>query len=210
MLEELLKTLKESPIVEKGDYDYFVHPVTDGIPEMKPKILKEIVFVLKEKIDLNVDKIVCVEAMGIHLATALSLETDIPFVIIRKRKYGLDGEISVFQKTGYGEDNLYINSLNAGEKILLIDDVVSTGGTMIATIQALKNMNVIIAEAIAIVEKGEGKVIVENETGISILTLVKLDVVDGKVHIESTIEDDVSEISSSWFHLEANGPWKIA
>jgi len=197
MLEELLKTLKESPIVEKGDYDYFVHPVTDGIPEMKPKILKEIVFVLKEKIDLNVDKIVCVEAMGIHLATALSLETDIPFVIIRKRKYGLDGEISVFQKTGYGEDNLYINSLNAGEKILLIDDVVSTGGTMIATIQALKNMNVIIAEAIAIVEKGEGKVIVENETGISILTLVKLDVVDGKVHIESTIEDDVSEISSS-------------
>ncbi|MDR2966630.1 MAG: purine phosphoribosyltransferase family protein [Methanobacteriaceae archaeon] len=189
MLEELLKTLKESPIVKKGDYNYFVHPVTDGIPEMKPKILKEIVAILKEKVDLNVDKIVCVEAMGIHLATALSLGTDIPFVVIRKREYGLDGEISVFQKTGYSEDNLYINSLNAGEKIILIDDVVSTGGTMIATLKALKNMNVKVTEAIAIIEKGEGKEIVEKETGIPILTLVKLDVAGGKVHIESTIEN---------------------
>ena len=189
MLEELLKTLKESPIIKKGDYNYFVHPVTDGIPEMKPEILKEIVAILKEKVSLNVDKIVCVEAMGIHLATALSLETDIPFVVIRKREYGLDGEIPVFQKTGYSEQNLYINSLNRGEKVLLIDDVVSTGGTMIATLKALKNMGVEITEAIAIVEKGEGKKIVEHETGISILTLVKLDVVDGKVHIESTIED---------------------
>jgi adenine phosphoribosyltransferase len=155
---------------------------------MEPKILKEIVSILKEKVDLNVDKIVCVEAMGIHLATALSLETNIPFVIIRKREYGLDGEIPVFQKTGYSDNNLYINSLHGGEKVVLIDDVVSTGGTMIATLKALKNMNVEVTEAIAIVEKGEGREIVEKEIGISILTLVKLDVVDGKVHIESTIE----------------------
>jgi adenine phosphoribosyltransferase len=190
MLEELLKTLKESPIIKKGDYNYFVHPVTDGIPEMRPKILKEIVAILKEKVNLNVDKIVCVEAMGIHLATALSLETDIPFVVIRKRKYGLDGEIPVFQKTGYSEQNLYINSINTGEKVLVIDDVVSTGGTMVATLKALKNMDVEVIEAIAIVEKGEGKEIVEKETGVNVLTLVKLDVVDGRVHIESTIEDN--------------------
>jgi len=189
MLEELLKTLKESPIIKKGDYNYFVHPVTDGIPEMKPKILKEIVAILKEKVDLNVDKIVCVEAMGIHLATALSLDTDIPFVVIRKREYGLNGETPVFQKTGYSEQNLYINSLNSGENVLLIDDVVSTGGTMVATLKALKNMGVNVTETIAIVEKGEGKELVEKETGISILTLVKLDVIGDKVHIESTIED---------------------
>ena len=189
MLDELLKTLKESPIVKKGDYNYFVHPVTDGIPEMKPTILKEIVAIVKEKVDLNVDKIVCVEAMGIHLATALSLKTDIPFVVIRKREYGLDGEIPVFQKTGYGEANLYINSLKAGDKVLLIDDVVSTGGTMIATLNALKNMNVEVTEAVAVVEKGRGKEVVQELTGVSILTLVKLDVVDGKVRIESTIDD---------------------
>ena len=189
MLEELKKTLLESPIVKKGEYNYFVHSVTDGIPEMKPEVLREIVAIIKEKADLAIDKIVCVEAMGIHLATALSLETDIPFVVVRKREYSLMGEVPVFQKTGYGEANLYINSIEKGERILLIDDVVSTGGTYIAIIKALQNMEVEIAEAIAIVEKGEGKAIVKDETGISIMSIVKLDVVDGKVVIESTIED---------------------
>lgn len=189
MLEELKKTLKESPIVKKGEYNYFVHPVTDGIPEMKPKILREIVAIIKEKANMDIDKIVCVEAMGIHLATALSLETDIPFVVIRKREYGLPGEVPVFQKTGYGEANLYINSLKKGDKILLIDDVVSTGGTYIAIIKALKNMSVKIAEAIAVIEKGDGKAIVEKETGIPLMTIVKLNVINEKVVIESTIED---------------------
>lgn len=189
MLEELKKTLIESPIVKKGEYNYFVHPVTDGIPEMRPEVLKEIVAIIKEKANLNIDRIVCVEAMGIHLATALSLETGIPFVVIRKREYGLTGEVPVFQKTGYGEANLYINSLKKGDKILLIDDVVSTGGTYIAIIKALQNLGVEIVESIAIVEKGDGKAIVEETTGSSLMTLVKLDVINGKVVIESTIED---------------------
>ena len=189
MLEELKKTLIESPIIKKGEYDYFVHSVTDGIPEMKPAVLKEIVAIIKEKTDLNIDKIACVEAMGIHLATALSLETDIPFVVIRKREYGLPGEVPIFQKTGYGEANLYINALETDDKILLIDDVVSTGGTYIAVIKALQDMGIEIGEAIAIIEKGDGKAIVEEATGVPLMTIVKLDVVDGKVVIESTIED---------------------
>jgi adenine phosphoribosyltransferase len=190
MLEEFIKTLKESPIVKKGEYNYFVHPVSDGIPAMKPEILKEIVGIIKEKADLNIDKIVCVEAMGIHLATALSLETEIPFVVIRKKEYGLPGEVPVFQKTGYSEQNLYINALEKQERILLIDDVVSTGGTYVAIIKALQNMGVEIVDAIAVIEKGKGKYMVEKETKCPLMTLIKLDVIDGKIVIESTIEDE--------------------
>ena len=46
------------------------------------------------------------EAMGIHLATALSLETGIPFVVVRKRQYGLPGEVAVHQTTGYSQGEL--------------------------------------------------------------------------------------------------------
>ena len=94
---------------------------------MKPSMLRELTDIIIKHVNLDIDKIVAIEAMGIHLATALSLATDIPFVIIRKRQYGLEDEIEIHQKTGYGSSNLYINDLNAGEKILLIDDVVSTG-----------------------------------------------------------------------------------
>ena len=189
MLEEVKKSLESSPVVKKGDYDYFVNPISDGVPAMEPKMLRELSLAVHKYGNLEVDKIVAVEAMGIHLATALSLATDIPFVVIRKREYGLEGESQVYQKTGYGSSNLFINDLHPGEKILLIDDVVSTGGTLIALINSLKDLDLDLKSVVAVLEKGEGKEIVEKETGVELLTIVKLDVIDGKVVIEKTIED---------------------
>lgn len=189
MLEEVIKSLEASPIVKKGDYNYFVNPISDGVPAMDPLMLRELSLAVHKYADLNIDKIVAVEAMGIHLATALSLATDIPFVVIRKRQYGLPGEKEVYQKTGYGSSNLYVNDLKEGERILLIDDVVSTGGTLVALIKTLKDMGLDLKSVVAIIDKGQGKEIVKKETGIDVLSIVKLDVVDGKVVIESTIED---------------------
>ena len=181
VLEKLKKSLEKSPIIKKEDYNYFVHPVTDGIPLTQPEVLKEIAVAIKNNFSTDVDKIVCVEAMGIHLATALSLETDIPFVVIRKRCYGLPGEFAAHQTTGYSQGELYINGINSGDSVLLIDDVVSTGGTMISILKALKQMNVEIKEVVAVIEKGEGKKIVEKETGISLRSLIKVDILDGHV-----------------------------
>lgn len=189
MLEEIKKSLEASPIVKKGDYNYFVNPISDGIPAMDPKMLRELTLSIYKHADLNVDKIVAVESMGIHLATALSLATDIPFVIVRKREYGLEGERKVKQKTGYGSSNLYINDIHPGERILLIDDVVSTGGTLMALLETLKELDIEIKTTVAVIEKGEGKHIVEEKTGMKILSLVTLDVIDGKVVIQKTIED---------------------
>ena len=182
MLEEVKKSLEASPIIKKGDYNYFVNPISDGVPAMEPKMLRELSLVVHKYADLKVDKIVAVEAMGIHLATAL-------FVVIRKRQYGLEGETQVYQKTGYGSSNLYINDLHPGERVLLIDDVVSTGGTFIALIKTLEDLGLEIKSAVAVIEKGKGKEIVKKETGVEILSIVKLDVIDGKVVIEKTIED---------------------
>ncbi|MCC7553876.1 MAG: purine phosphoribosyltransferase family protein [Methanobacteriaceae archaeon] len=189
MLKEVKKSLENSPIVKKGEYNYFVNPISDGIPKMEPKMLKELTNILKKYVNTDVDKIVAIEAMGIHLATALSLELDIPFIIIRKREYGLEGEEVINQKTGYGKSKLYINDLKKGEKIILIDDVVSTGGTLIATLNKLKEIGVELVSTVAVIEKGEGKKIVEKETGVPIISIIKIEVINGKVVIESTIED---------------------
>ncbi len=142
MFEKLKISLIEAPIIKKGQYNYFVHPITDGVPLVDPEVLMEAAEGIKKFGNLEVDKIVCVEAMGIHIATALSIMTGIPFVVIRKRKYGLDGEVAVHQITGYSQGELYINGLNRGDKIILVDDVVSTGGTMIAVLNAMGKMGV--------------------------------------------------------------------
>lgn len=187
MLDKLKKTLEESPIIKKGEYNYFVHPITDGIMLVEPDILREVSDAITKVADLNVDKIVCMEAMGIHIATALSLETNIPFVVVRKRCYNLENEVAVHQVTGYSECELYINGLRKGDRILVVDDVLSTGGTMVAVLNALKSVGVEIADIVAVVEKGNGKERVKTETGFDVKTLVKVDVNEGKVVIKDSI-----------------------
>lgn len=184
MLEKLKKSLLEAPIIKKGEYNYFVHPITDGIPLVEAGLMEEVAEAISKIADLDVDKIVCVEAMGIHIATALSLKTKIPFVVVRKRFYGLEGEVSVHQATGYSTGELYINGVSEGERVILVDDVVSTGGTMAAVLNALKGMGVVVVDVIAVIEKGEGKGIVERKTGFNVKTLLKVNVENAKVIIE--------------------------
>lgn len=187
MLETLKKSLLNAPVIKKGEYDYFIHPITDGIPLVESKLMEEVTSAISEFVNLDIDKIVCVEAMGIHIATALSIKTGIPFVVVRKRPYGLEGEVDVHQVTGYSHGNLFINGLKKGDRIILVDDVVSTGGTMTAVLNALKAMEVEITDVMAVIEKGEGKSIVESKTGLQIKSLLKVNVKGGKVVIEGEI-----------------------
>src|SRR5687768_9957744 len=130
MGERLRKSLESAPVLDLDGYSYFVHPLTDGIDRIEPALLREIVEETLEIADTSVDAILTVEAMGIPFATALSLETGVPVTVVRKRPYGFAGEVAVGQKTGYSKGTLYVNGLKRGDRVLIVDDVISTGGTL--------------------------------------------------------------------------------
>jgi adenine phosphoribosyltransferase len=180
-LEALKASLADSPVVKRGDYDYLVHPITDGIPSIDPAILREVTDVMAEIGNFDCDLITTIEALGIPLAACLSLKTGKPFNIVRKKMYGLPGEVSVTQVTGYSKSALFINGLKAGDRVVVVDDVVSTGGTLWALVEALKSMQVKIVDIIVVIEKTDKKAEIERKIGMPIKTLVKVDIVNGKV-----------------------------
>lgn len=186
-LKILKKSLEEAPVVKKGDYHYVTHPITDGVPWIKPELLNEVVGEMQKLIEGcgQIDKIVTMEAMGIPLATALSLNMSIPFTIIRKRGYGLPDEVSVEQVTGYSKSKLYINGLIKGDKIVIVDDVLSTGGTLRAVLTALKKMGVMIKGVFIAIDKGNVAGKIKDEYKVNIITLVNIDVIDGEVVIKT-------------------------
>ena len=102
-MERLEASLHEAPIVDQDGYEYLVHPISNGIPMLDPGLLREAVIGLMRETNLEVGKIVAPEATGIHVATALSLQTDIPLVVVRKREYGLDGEVPLDVTSAYDE-----------------------------------------------------------------------------------------------------------
>ncbi|WP_254838284.1 hypoxanthine/guanine phosphoribosyltransferase [Natronomonas marina] len=189
-MDQLRQSLLEAPIIEKDGYHYFVHPISDGVPMLEPSLLREIVIKIIRKAQLDdVDKIVTPAAMGIHISTAVSLMTDIPLVVIRKREYGLDGETPLFQKTGYSENQMYINDVEAGDNVLVLDDVLSTGGTLSAICDALEDIGANLIDVVAVIKKVGG----QNEldgSPYSAKTLINVDVVDGEVVVVDAAGDD--------------------
>ncbi len=182
-MHRLRESVETAPLIDKDGYSYLVHPLSNCVPALDPKLLRETVVRIMRAAELeNVDKIVTPEAMGIHISTALSMMTDIPLVVIRKRKYGLDGEVSLSKSTGYSESEMYINDVAADDRILLVDDLISTGGTMRAIVDALDGIGAEIADIVIAIRKVNG----ENKlAGIdhSVQTLIDIEIGDETVFI---------------------------
>jgi adenine phosphoribosyltransferase len=183
----LRESLAESPIVRFGEYDYFVHPLTDGIPQIDPRLLREVVDEIVAKIDRRVDRIITVEAMGIPIGTALSARIGVPLTVVRKRAYGLPNEISIGQETGYSKGQLFLNGLRPGDRVVIVDDVVSTGGTLIPLVRALRAASATVVDAIVVFEKGGGCSVVERETGLKVQALVRVVVENGKLREDAPL-----------------------
>jgi len=91
-------------------------------------------YIIDNKIEFN--KIVGLDARGFPMAGALSASTGIPFSMARK-KGKLPGEtIFTEYELEYGTDELHLQkgAIEKGDKILVIDDVIATGGTLEAVI----------------------------------------------------------------------------
>ncbi len=181
MFNKLVDTLESCPMVHRGEYHYFIHPVSDGVSLVEPALLREVAVGMVRVLDLaGVNKIVVVEAMGIPIGVALSLITDIPLCIVRKRYYGLPGEVALHQSTGYSKGELYLNGIKEGDRVVVIDDVISTGGTMKALLQGLALAGAEVQDVLVVIKRGECDI------GRPYKSLVEIEVDDSGVHVKDT------------------------
>jgi adenine phosphoribosyltransferase len=182
MLEKLKKSLEEAPVIQKESdgkiYNYFIHPISDGIPKIDPALLEEITDYMITAADIKADRIVTIESMGIPIATTLSLKTGIPMTLVRKRKYGLPDEIEAAQKTGYSGGKIYANGLKRGDRIFIVDDVLSTGGTLLSLLKETAKAGIIVTGVFCVIGRGDGKSVIKKETGIDVVVLAEIDVTE--------------------------------
>ncbi len=183
-LQKLQDSVAKAPVVWRGDYPYFIHPLTDGVPRQTSELLSATRDLLLHRIDWNeIDLILSVEAMGLPLASVLSVATGIPTVVARKRSYGLEGERIIDQSTGYSKGEIWINDVSPGERVLVVDDVISTGGTMEPVLSALIEMGVELSGVWTIFEKGQGMQNLIDKHEWPLHSLVRIEMVDGVVNV---------------------------
>ena len=112
--------------------------------ETKPAILQEVGKLLSQHVTADIDRIAGAELGGIPLATAASLASGKPFVIIRagRKDYGTAKQIE--------------GALEAGEKVLLVEDVVTTGGQVLQAAEVLIQAGAQVTKVIAVLDRLEG------------------------------------------------------
>jgi adenine phosphoribosyltransferase len=91
---------------------------------------------------------------------------------------GLEGQISVEFDMEYTNGQLFLNGIDENDKVIIVDDMISTGGTMIALIEAIKLAKANLIDIVCVAEKFEygGVQRIESSTGYRVKTLVNVSV----------------------------------
>lgn len=126
------------------------------IPEFKGVVFWDITPLLKDKYafrevikkmadywrNKNADVIVSSEARGFMLGAALAYELGVGFVPIRKKGKLPSKTVSLTYQKEYESDTIEIHedSIEPGQKVLLIDDLLATGGTIKANAELVKKL----------------------------------------------------------------------
>ena len=183
MRVELLKdSVVKAPVVWKEGYPYFVHPLSDGVPRQTAELLSAARDLISEGVDWDsVDIILGIEAMGIPLAAALCLSSGKPLVIGRKREYGLPGEVAIDQSTGYSKGEIFLNDIDKGARVLIVDDVVSTGGTLHPVLKAVEESGAVVQDCWIVFEKGEGMNNIRSSGNWPLNSLVRIEMQGDKI-----------------------------
>lgn len=109
---------------------------------------------MAEKIDKDVDKIIGIEARGFIFGAALAYKLEKGFVPVRKPGKLPWDKVSESYELEYGEDSIEIHkdAIEAGEKIVIVDDLLATGGTSKACINLVEKLKGEVSSAIFLVE----------------------------------------------------------
>lgn len=116
---------------------------------------REVTDVLYERYkDKNIDAVVAIDARGFIFGGVLAYKLGAAMALVRKKGKLPYKALSATYSLEYGEDTLEIHedTFKPGARVLLIDDLLATGGTMAATVDLVKKLKGEIVEITFIIE----------------------------------------------------------
>lgn len=116
---------------------------------LDPVVCEEIVQEFINRLDDDIDVVCAVESRGFFFGPMIASQLKVPFVPIRKKGKLPGATISYSYDLEYGSATIEMHSgiLKPGQKVLLHDDLIATGGTVIASMELIKQQKAEIVAA---------------------------------------------------------------
>ncbi|MFN8671221.1 MAG: adenine phosphoribosyltransferase [Candidatus Sericytochromatia bacterium] len=152
-IEKIKSTIRDVPDFPKEGILF-----KDITPVLKDaEVFKDTIKALAETLkDLKPDYIAGIESRGFILGAPLAYELGVGFTLIRKKGKLPYKKKSVTYSLEYGTDTLEIHedAVEKGKKVIIIDDLLATGGTALASYNLLKDIGADVLAVLFLVELG--------------------------------------------------------
>ncbi|WP_126661752.1 orotate phosphoribosyltransferase [Haloterrigena salifodinae] len=162
--EALIEALRDAEAVKFGEFElshggtseYYVDKY---LFETDPDCLEAIAEAFADRLAAD-DKLGGVALGGVPLAAATSVAAGVPYVIARK------------QRKEYGTGNLIEGRLEDGEEVVVVEDIVTTGTSLVEAVEALREAGATVERALVVVDREEGGRETVEEAGVEMEALV--------------------------------------
>jgi orotate phosphoribosyltransferase len=129
----------------------------------KPEVLREIVAEMEKKLrGLSYDYLAGVAVGAVPIVACTALAVDKPFLIVRK------------EKKGYGTGAKIEGEWEKGKRVVLLEDVTTTGGSVISAAVALRGEGLICEDVIVVVDREEGAEEALKQARLKLLPLLRV------------------------------------
>ena len=107
--------------------------------------------------ELNINLIAAVDARGFIIAGALAYQMNLPFMLVRKKGKLPYRTVSADYDLEYGSASIEIHAdaCKAGDRVLIIDDLIATGGTLLAAMKLIRSLHAEVVGVAAIIDLPE-------------------------------------------------------
>jgi orotate phosphoribosyltransferase len=112
--------------------------------ESDPMLLRAIVAQLQRLLPSAFDKLAGLELGGVPLATGLSLATGRPCLFVRK------------VAKAYGTSQLVEGGWTAGERVVVVEDVLTSGGQVAMSVEQMRALGLVAAHVVCVIDREEG------------------------------------------------------
>jgi orotate phosphoribosyltransferase len=112
--------------------------------ETDPVLLRRLGRHLAPLVPVNTQRLAAPELGAVLLGGAVSMETGLPLVLVRK------------EPKGYGTSKQIEGHLQRGDRVTVIEDVVTTGGDSLRSAQVLRDAGAEVIHLVVVLDRGEG------------------------------------------------------
>lgn len=190
-VKEFATFLHQKGIIKFGDFtlasgkksSYYVDlRLVPSYPHQFRIMVKHLQNNIAENIGLNsFDSLVSVPTGGLVIASALAIETVKPLIYVRSKP------------KDYGTSKSVEGKIHEGMKVVMIDDVATTGGSVVNAIKSLKEANITIEDAYVIVNRMEGADEALKEVGVRLHSITNIIQITESLHEQKLVDDNILE-----------------